>query len=310
MSLIQQLQDDIINPDISLASILRRSRILAYRLGHDELKTWVDNELNGYPDNDSIPSYRRFTAHNYGDFYGPFDYHAKNVPIAVIDLADTIKDLVQEVVFGESIGVVEDMMNNPGMREHGAIKFSWPQEAVKLANLTTYKGAVERGTHLVSAWRNVGSNDTTRVLEAVRNKLLAFVLELQDQFPELTESNDKIGDIPLDQTNNIFHMHIHGNQNVVAAGTNVTQDVRQVVRSGDISSLLGYLKSIGVSEEDTQELKEAVEADGPREESAGLGPRVRDWLGKKAAEGALNATMSSVAMTTAKAVAQYYGWLA
>lgn len=310
MSIIQQLQDDIINPDISLASILRRARILAYRLGHDELKTWVDNELNGYPDNDSIPSYRRFTAHNYGDFYGPFDYHAKNVPIAVIDLADTIKDLVQEVVFGESIGVVEDMMNNPGMKEHGAIKWSWPQEAVKLANLTTYKGAVERGTHLVSAWRNVGSNDTTRVLEAVRNKLLAFVLELQDSFPELTESDDKIGEVPPEQTARIFQIHIHGNQNVVAAGTNVTQNVQQQVRSGDISSLLSYLKSNGVSEADAQELKEAVEEDGTRTEPGDLGQGVRGWLGKKAAEGALNATLSGIAMTAAKAVAQYYGWLA
>ena len=89
--------------------------------------------------------------------------------------------------------------------------------------------------------------------------------------------------MPLEQTTNIFNTHIHGNQNVVAAGTNISQDVRQVVRSNDLGSLLSYLKSVGVSEEDAQELKKAIEEDGPAEESAGLGPRVRDWLGKKAA---------------------------
>lgn len=160
-----------------------------------------------------------------------------------------------------------------------------------------------------SAWRHVGSSDVTRILETVRNKLLAFVLELQDQFPELTESDDKIGDVPQEQTDTMFNIHISGNQNVIAAGANISQDVRQVVRSNDLSSLLSYLKSIGVSEGDAQELKEAVEEDGPAEESAGFGPRVLAWLGQKTAEGALNASMSSVAMTAAKAVAQYNGWL-
>ena len=47
MSIIQQLQDDIVNEQVSLASILRRAKILAYGLKHDELKNWVDNELNG-----------------------------------------------------------------------------------------------------------------------------------------------------------------------------------------------------------------------------------------------------------------------
>ena len=162
---------------------------------------------------------------------------------------------------------------------------------------------------LVTAWKQLGSNEIAQILETVKNKLLDFVLELQDSFPELAESDDKIGEVPPERITYMYNTHIHGNQNVVATGANITQDVRQVVRSNDLSSLLSYLKSIGVSEEDTQELKEAVEADGPREESAGLGPRVRDWLGKKAAEGALNATLSGIAMTTAKAVAQYYGWL-
>ena len=163
---------------------------------------------------------------------------------------------------------------------------------------------------MVSAWKNIGSNDITRILEAVKNKLLAFVLELQDSFPELTESDDKIGEVPLEQTTNIFHNHIYGDKPVVATGTNITQHVQQEVRSNDLSSLLSYLQSVGVSEEDAQELQEAVEEDGPAEECcAGLGPRVRDWLGKKTAEGALNATMSGIAMTAAKAVAQYNGWL-
>ena len=207
---------------------------------------------------------------------------------------------------GQGVGSLEDLKNHPGMRKDGAIKYAWPPEVIEfVAQHGTYANM-----RLVSAWKLINDKDITRILDVVRNKLLDFVLELQDSFPELAESDDKIGEVPLEQTTNIFNTHIHGGQNVVAAGTNITQNVQQEVRSNDLDSLLSYLKSIGVSEEDTQELKEAVEADGPAEESAGLGPRVRDWLGKKAAEGALNATLSGIATTTAKAIAQYYGWLA
>ena len=305
MSLIQQLQDDIVNEEVSLASILRRAKILAYGLKHGDFKKWVDNELNGYPDADSIPCYRRYDTHSYGDFFGSFERLMQNAPIPTINLPDRIRSFAQEVILDSGVGSLEDMMNNPDMTRYGAVKFAWPPDIVALA--AQYQ--IYENMNLLSAWKTINSNHVTDILEAVRNKLLDFVLELRDSFPELAKSDDKIGEVPLEQTTNIFNTHIHGNQNVVAAGANITQDVRQVVRSNDLGSLLSYLKSIGVSEEDTQELQEAVEEDGPAEESAGFGPRVRDWLGRKTAEGALNATLSGIAMTAAKAVAQYNGWL-
>ncbi len=300
MSLIQQLQDDIVNPDISLAAILRRAKILAYRLQHDEFKSWVDNELNGYPDKDSIPSYRRFTAHNLGHFADAF-HHLTNASIPTINLPDQIKDFMRELDLGMGVGTLEDLMNNPDMRKDGAVKAQWPPDVLAFA--AQYQ--IYANMNLLSAWKAISSNHVTEILEAVRNKLLDFILELQDRFPELTESDERIGDVPQEQTDTMFNIHISGNQNVVAAGTNITQNVQQEVRSNDLVSLLNYLKNIGVSEEDAQELKEAVEEDGPREKSAGFGPRVIAWLGQKTAEGTLNATIPMVV----KALEQSNGWL-
>ena len=304
MTIIQQLQDDIVNDEVSLASILRRAKILAYRLGHDELKGWVDNELNGYPDEDSIPQYRRYTAQNYGDFLTS-DRHFKNVPISSIDLPDPVRDFAQGIAMDQGVGSLEDLKNHPGMRKDGAIKYAWPPEVIEfIAQHGTYAYG-----RLVSAWKLINDKDITHILDVVRNRLLDFVLELQSSFPELAESDEKIGEVPLEQTTNIFNTHIHGNQNVVATGANITQDVRQVVRSNDIGSLLSYLKSVGVSEEDAQELKEAVEEDGPREKAAGFGPRVRDWLAKKAPEWVLNAATVNTVTIAFKALEQHYGWL-
>ena len=298
MSLIQQLQDDIVN-EHSLESILLKAKILAYRLKHDEFKTWVDHELNGYSSTIDVPQYRRYTAHNFGDFRDRFGTMDCDIPIAISHLPYNIRGRLEEVVFYRGVGPLGEL------RIEGEIKEFWYPDEVALAN---HEG-IREGMHLNNAWRLVYPIYILQILGTVRSNLLAFVLELQDSFPELAESDDKIGEVPLEQTTNIFNTHIHGGQNVVAAGTNITQNVQQEVRSNDLDSLLSYLKSNGVSEEDAQELKEAVEADGTREESAGLGPRVLAWLGQKTAEGALNASMSSVAMTAAKAVAQYNGWL-
>ena len=302
MSIIQQLQEDIVNPEVSLAPILRRAKILAYRLRHDEFKTWIDSELNGYPDKDSIPRYRRFTAHNYGYFANAF-HHMNNASIPTINLPDPIKEFMQELDIDMGVGSLEDLMDNPDMRKDGAVKSPWLSDVVAVA--AQYQ--IYKNMNLLDAWKVISSNQVMGILEAVRNKLLAFILELQDSFPELAESDDRIGEVPLDQTTNIFNTHIHGNQNVVAAGANITQDVRQVVRSNDLSSLLSYLKSIGVPEADTQELKEAVEEDGPREKSAGLGPRVSAWLVKKIPEWGVNAAMSSTIPMVFKALEQFNG---
>ena len=305
MTIIQQLQDDIVNQEVNLTSVLLKAKILAYRLRHDEFKNWVDSELNGYPDEDSIPCYRRYQTHSYGDFFGSLGRHMTNAPIPTLNLPDPLQGFAKEISMIQGVGSLEDMVNSPDMTEYGAVKFAWPPDIVALAS----RFSIYEDMNLGSAWKLINSGHINQILGMVRNKLLDFVLKLQEQFPELTESNERIGDIPVEQTDRIFNVYISGSQNVVAVGTNITQNVQQEVSPNDISSLLSYLKSIGVPEADTQELKEAVEEDGPAEESAGFGPRVRDWLGKKTAEGALNATLSGIALTAAKAVAQYYGWL-
>ena len=306
MSLIQQLQDDIVDEQVSLASVLLKAKILAYRLKHDEFKNWVNNELNGYSDGDDVPSYRRYPAYNYGDFRDSSGRLVENKPIPKINLPEhpridhIRKGFMQDSFFYEGVVALEDM------RKREEIKISWHPMIIAIAARTE----IYEGLNLEDAWTAFDASIIAEILGVVRSKLLTFVLELQEISPDLTESDDKIGEVPPERITYMYNTYIHGNQNVVAAGANITQDVRQVVRSNDPSSLLSYLQSIGVSEEDAQELKEAVEEDGPAEESAGFGPRVLAWLGQKTAEGALNATLSGIATTTAKAVAQYYGWLA
>jgi len=49
MSLLQQIQESVVNEKAGLGSILLKLRLLASRLGSDLLEEWVKHETEGYP---------------------------------------------------------------------------------------------------------------------------------------------------------------------------------------------------------------------------------------------------------------------
>jgi hypothetical protein len=57
MSLLREIQNDLSSSGSDVPTVLRKCKILAARLGSNELASWVDFELNGYPESQPIPEY-------------------------------------------------------------------------------------------------------------------------------------------------------------------------------------------------------------------------------------------------------------
>ncbi|WP_257233996.1 MULTISPECIES: AbiTii domain-containing protein [unclassified Acinetobacter] len=82
MSLLREIQNDAVNSNIKVSDLLRRCKVLAYRLGNEDFKTWVDSELNGYESLDGIPSYRIYNdVNSKGHFSGAFGSGLRNADI-------------------------------------------------------------------------------------------------------------------------------------------------------------------------------------------------------------------------------------
>src|SRR5947209_342002 len=60
-NLLEEIRDDILD-DVPLSAILRKTLYLAYELDNAELREWVERELNGYRERDSVPEYRWFAG--------------------------------------------------------------------------------------------------------------------------------------------------------------------------------------------------------------------------------------------------------
>ena len=107
---------------------------------------------------------------------------------------------------------------------------------------------------------------------------------------------------------NSFTTNIYGNQNVVATGANVHQEIMPV-RQGDIQSLLSSLRELKLADEDLSELQTAVSSE-PTAEKDSFGSKVSAWIGKMASKAATGAFKFGADQTTGailQALNGYYG---
>ena len=187
----------------------------------------------------------------------------------------------------------------------GTLQINWPTNLVAHTknNTTMYPGY-----NLVAAWKLLSSNQLEAILDNVRNKLLDFVLELGEQFPNFVSSEEKLSDIPIENVNTLVINKIYGDQTQLASGTNINQTMTVNVFN-NISKLQKELKNIGVPEKDINDLKKAIDKDGPIE-NKNIGTKVSDWVGKttsKIFSGTIKLANNATASIIANLILKYYG---
>ena len=275
MSLLDDISSDLVNESASLANTLRKAKILASQIGLAEFRQWVDLELSGYLGGDKAPDYRRFPATNLGTYSGPMGGGISNAVLPTFNLPDPVKQFAENLVFLEGVGALEALAN----QEATSHQIKWPQEYVLLSREAT---RMSGGMVLVDAHIKVPSYAVSGILDNVKNKLLDFILSLQEN--QVTPESLNTGAVDQDAVRNLFYVNIYGDHNMVASGEKVTQQTHDV-REGDMDSLLGYLTQLNVSSDDIEAIRQAVaqEAPGVHRE---FGPKVKSWLGEMVAKAA------------------------
>jgi hypothetical protein len=82
VSLLQEIQNDAVGSDVSLAVILRKCQVLAARLDHEPLRDWARSEVEGYATVEGLPDYRKTgTLEAYGSFIRSGVQHWPRLPI-------------------------------------------------------------------------------------------------------------------------------------------------------------------------------------------------------------------------------------
>ena len=308
MSLLREIQDAAVDGSSDLETLLRKCRVLASRLKHEELKKWVTWELDGYPTDVSLPDYRKCWGHCFGIFVGKFGRRIDNCPIPATDIPDEFRDALTHRQFREGVGGVKSFVDTI---EGPSLKFGLPGEVSRIIK----HGNLAEDMVLAQGWMFVDKALVVGILSTVRNRILSFALEIEASFPNAGEDSSGGRPIPNEEVTRIFHQQIsqvfHGPVANVASGHDIEQTGTVNIQQGDFRTLAAFLQENGVPKEDIRDLETAIKADPhPDPKSKAFGKKVSTWMGKmvtKSAEGVWKVGTDVAAKLLVEAIKTHYG---
>ena len=298
MNLLDEIRSDLVNESASLSNTLRKAKVLASAINLPEFRDWVEFELNGYNDRKKVPDYRRTQPANLGTFVGPFGSMTKNMMLPTSGLPDYLKDFAENMIFFEGVGELEALVT-----AQGPLYKKWPAEMVMLAHEALYAPEI---MELVEVNQPIPKHVVSGILDQVKNKLLDFVLGLQEN--NITPNDLEARNVAPEIAKSVFNVTIHGDRNMIASGENINQIIK-TVQKGDTDSLLNFLRELNMDDDDIREIADAV-SEEPSATNGRFGPRVRTWLGgvaEKMVSGTLNTGVNTAINELAQALNDFYG---
>jgi hypothetical protein len=290
-SLVLELQRDALNSSNNLTDLLRKALLVAKKLGIKDFQDWVISELNGYDDIKVIPKYRIVT----GSIKALNPYQGW-ITCLIPDNGLDFKLTQREV--GQSIGVIVSLLQN---NKSGFLQTNYAPEVTQtLMSLfnTRFQIALHIDPSVISG-----------ILDAVQNTVLNWALKLEEEgiLGEGMSFSKEEKEKALTSTS----IHIENFQGILGNADNstVTQNLTMTVQKGDFNSLSSFLSKKGISAEDIEELKKAIDVD-PKPTSQSLGENVGVWLGKmvgKAVSGVWKIGVDVATNLLTSAIWAYYG---
>ncbi|MEJ7623102.1 MAG: hypothetical protein WKF34_03845 [Pyrinomonadaceae bacterium] len=216
MSLFDEIQSELIG-ETELSAILRKAKVLAYKLENQEFKDWIENELNGYTTSESLPKYRKVKTIAFGDFSNGVHY-IRNHVIPVNNLAEEGRDVFNEINMFQGVKGLEAMIESVDPKD-GSLMISIPSELYSLLHKTVFDNL-----SCLRAWRLLNKSQITQIIETTRNSLLTFILELAEKYPQIRSDSDNGKSIPDESVRHVFNIYVMGDNHGSLGSTNAIQN--------------------------------------------------------------------------------------
>ena len=300
MTPLEGIQNAAIDGKSDLGEVLRKCKVLAARLGSKPLEDWLVWESNGYPVGAPLPHYRTWRMQLKGDFFGYGWSQLSNAPIPASCIPGKLREAATLFKCRESVATIQVLLcdNRDGVfiREMSDFSQVLGKNVLEGMNCASLRGEFGRG-------------NLVEVLNAVRNRILDFVIAMGKENPEAGITGADRNPMPSGKVTQIFNTTVYGGSANVAgaaAGSTVTLNVQV----NNVETLEEALRQAGVDATDIAELVEAVKVEPKPCDTKSFGPRVAGWMSRmvvKAATGAWDVGVGAAGNLLASAIAQYYG---
>ena len=176
MSLLQQIQESVVQEGADLGSILLKLRLLAARLGSDTLEEWVKHESEGYPRDAKVPSYRVVGVTYRGTFSGPLGSGINNAQIPPYLIEKHAGEGWTKYEVRESIAAVDEMV-----KKNASDGGSFGIDASNLILLL--QGKVYEGYACNDVSGSISPTAFYEIQQTVRSRILELTIELERSVP-------------------------------------------------------------------------------------------------------------------------------
>jgi len=299
VTLLQTVIDEASGNDVGVASLLRKVKVLAARTRTVALADWVSHELNGYPQDTPLPVYRgpieTGVRAQMGGEFGPM---VSNLPIPPGAFPD---DLVEQgwLFRTEFRQPIEGLESFIGAEVQPTL--AWSPDKIRVINAMIRRGEIrlhEMPMYFINADQHVSAQTFVDIVSAVRNRVLDLALEFERLDPEIGQPGAPAPD-PAAAAMIVTNIIGSTVANLDVASPGAHQHV--AVGQGDLDALLDRLRELGVTDDDLDDLTDAIDHDG-----AEPGSRVSAWLGRfMLGVGAV--TTAATGQLIADAIGGYYG---
>lgn len=251
---INNIVNDLTNPDYRLSNTILKVKVLALKSNNEKLKSWVQNEINGYKDLD-VPDYRVIKVGIYGNMvqdrgFGEFQTR-QEFPLSIYHLSEEIQESLRTAKIKGSIADLEEMVIAKG-------EYSIVVPPMLYSELSA---AFKNDWKIETAWQSIPKNIIQGIIVKIKSKLIDFLVEIS----EVIGQGENIS-ILKDQPNvdNIFDKTIGqiigdtvnisvGTENIqsinsgeysssnVAIGNNINQSITQDIKT-DVKEFMEMLK--------------------------------------------------------------------
>ena len=289
---------------LSLTVPMTKTKVLASRIDHQQLLDWVNAELKGYPNHDSLPPYRITSGVIVGDLM-KFGNIISDFPLPIQELGEDLDVKIRLFRLTDNLGTLEGFLK----RDNGnaSITALFPDHILRVLEIPM-KNTNGPTFQLLKAGVKVPLHFVNKVLAEVKDKLLEFILALDKQFDVNTEIIDlrnnsaKITNIMNTTINN------QGDGNVINSGEHAKIHATINISKGNKELLEKTLAEHRVAQTDIDELLLVVD-DTPKEGQK-FSEKVNAWMQKmygKALSGAWEISAGAAGSILAEAILNYKG---
>lgn len=300
MKLLEDIINELVDSNLSLTYPFLKTKVLASRINNISLLKWVDDELNGYPNELKIPSYRITSACVYGSFLSG-NVKMSNFLIPTLRLNDEYMNIFNKNYFKESIQSLEIMKNTP-------CNYGVPSELYGIL-IEELESNGYRFVHLYHAEKKIPLTSISEVLSIIRNKLLEIMLAIEKQFGKevnIENLKSKNRQITSMVTNYISNSG-YGIVTNIGDNNNIKANIK--IKIKDKIHLEKTLKDISISDDEIKNLLSIIDEEEPNLKERTFGTKVSAWIKKmsdKSKSGIRTISLGAAGNLLSNAIWLYY----